>query len=397
MENHRDIIDVGAAPPAGLVRTGKAGLALGLFGMAACAAGWYADANQFFHSYLTAYMFWLNIALGSLAVAMVQYLTGGVWGFLLRRPLEAASRALPLLALLFAPLLFGIEVLYPWARAAAATDANIQAKAGYLNVPFFVVRAVIYLVAWVAIAWRLNRWSQENDRTGDPDLFVRLQRMAPPSLIIYAVTITFASIDWVMSLEPHWYSTIFGMIFMAGEGLSALAFAALVLIYLSHTPPVATVVRTTSLRDIGNMVLAFVMLWAYTSFSQLLLIWAGNLPDEIPWYLHRIGPGWQVMGIGLALFHFFVPFVLLLMRRSKRALGVFLTVVIILLVMRYVDMFWMIAPETHAGQLRFSWQDLATMAAVGGLFVWVFARQLASRALLPVHDTLEMTAALERE
>jgi hypothetical protein len=389
-----DLLDLNVAPPAGLQRARTTGLVVGLVGAAACVAGAMADPNQFFHSYLMAFMFWLGVALGSLAIAMMQYLTGGVWAFVMRRPLEAATRTLPLMAILFLPILLGLHWLYPWTLP--GVDATIRAKALYLNVPFFVVRALIYFAAWLLLAFLVNHWSRENDRTGDPTYFRRLGRLAAPGLVLYAFTITFATIDWVMSLEPHWYSTIFGMIFMTGQGLSALAFATLVLVQLSRDAPFSTLLRVTTMRDVGNMVLAFVMLWAYTSFSQLLLIWAGNLPEEIPWYVHRLGVGWQWIALTLAVFHFFVPFVLLLMRRTKRALPVLRAVVVLLLFMRLLDLFWMVAPETHQGRLVVSWQDFATTIAVGGLFVSVFAWQLASRPLLPLHDSLELANALKR-
>jgi hypothetical protein len=315
----------------------------------------------------------------------------------MRRPLEAASRALPLFVLLFLPIVVGLHSLYPWTLPdVRAVDANIQAKAAYLNVPFFVVRAAIYFAVWLLLAYFINRWSGRNDRTGNPVFFQKLARLSAPGLIIYAFTVTFAAIDWVMSLEPHWYSTIFGMIVMAGQGLSALSFAALILVFLSRTQPFSDLLRATTMRDVGNMVLAFVMLWAYTAFSQLLLIWAGNLPEEIPWYVHRLGPGWQWIGLALAVFHFFVPFVLLLMRRTKRALQTLAAVVGLLLFMRLVDLFWMVGPETHQGRLVVSWLDFATTIAIGGLFVAIFARQLASRPLLPLHDQMELAAALKR-
>ncbi len=393
----KDVIDLNAAPPAGLARAQTLGLVVGLVGAAACIVGAIADPNQFFHSYLMAFMFWLGVSLGSLAIAMMQYLTGGVWAFVMRRSLEAASRVLPLIAVLFIPILLGLHHLYPWAvESVRAADANIQAKALYLNVPFFIVRAVIFFGVWLLRAWVVKRWSAENDRTGDLTWLRKLGRLSGPGLVIYAFTITFASIDWVMSLEPHWYSTIFGMIFMAGQGLSALSFATLVLILLSRDRPFIDILRVTTMRDVGNLVLAFVMLWAYTSFSQLLLIWAGNLPEEIPWYVHRLGPGWQWIGLALAVFHFFVPFVLLLMRRTKRVLPMLRAVVILLLFMRLVDLFWMVAPETHQGRLVVSWQDFATTIAIGGLFVAFFAYQLGRRPLLPLHDPAELAAALKR-
>jgi hypothetical protein len=199
-----------------------------------------------------------------------------------------------------------------------------------------------------------------------------------------------------MSLEPHWFSTIFGMIIMAGQGLSALAFATLILVLLSRERPLSDLLRVTTMRDVGNMMLAFVMLWAYTSFSQLLLIWAGNLPEEIPWYVHRLGVGWQWIGLALAVFHFFVPFVLLLMRRTKRVFTTLRAVVVLLLFMRLLDLFWIVGPETHQGRFVVSWQDFATTIAIGGLFAAVFAWQLGRRTLLPLNDPLELMAALRR-
>ncbi len=392
-----DVIELNVPAPAALHRVRGRALVVGVVGAVACAIGAIVNPNQFFHSYLMAFMFWLGIALGSLAVAMMQYLTGGVWAFVMRRSLEAASRVLPLLAVLFIPILFGMHSLYPWTlEGVRAVDADIQAKAIYLNVPFFIVRAVIFFAVWLVLAYFVNRWSREQDQTGDPALLRRLARLSGPGLVIYAFTITFAVIDWVMSLEPHWYSTIFGMIFMAGQGLSAFAFAALVLVQLSNERPLSDLLRVTTMRDVGNLVLAFVMLWAYTSFSQLLLIWAGNLPDEIPWYVHRLGLGWQWIGLTLAVFHFFVPFVLLLIRRTKRVLTTLRAVVVLLLFMRLLDLFWMIAPETYQGRLVVSWQDFATTIAIGGFFVAVFAWQLASRPLLPLRDPSEFAAALKR-
>ena len=238
MAEHNGLIELNLPAPPGLRRARDRALVVGLAGVVACVIGAVADPTQFFHSYLMAFMFWLGIALGSLAVAMMQYLTGGVWSFVMRRPLEAASRVLPLMALLFVPILLGLQSLYPWTvPAVRAADATIQAKALYLNVPFFIVRAVFYFGAWLTLAYFVNRWSGEQDRTGDPRFLRKLGRLGGPGLAIYAFTITFASIDWVMSLEPHWYSTIFGMIFMAGQGLSALAFATLVLITFSRERP----------------------------------------------------------------------------------------------------------------------------------------------------------------
>jgi hypothetical protein len=343
--------------------------------------------EQFFRSYLIAYLFWLGLALGCLPVLMLHHLVGGTWGFSVRRILEAGTRTLPLMAVLFVPLLFGIHSLYEWSHPdLVARDELLQAKHAYLNVPFFIVRAALYFLVWILLARFLNEWSVEQDRTGSPVLIRRFQLLSAPGIIGWSLAITFASIDWGMSLEPHWFSTIYGMLFIVGQTLAALAFVIAVVVRLSDSPPLSHVVKEEVFQDLGNLLLTFVMLWAYIAFSQYLIIWAGNLPEEIPWYLHRGSNGWQWVAAFLALFHFAVPFVLLLGRANKRNKTFLGRIAIAVLVMRWVDVYWLIAPAFVSG-VRIHVFDVLLFAVIGGVWFYVFWGQLMRLPILPLRDS----------
>jgi hypothetical protein len=342
--------------------------------------------EQFFRSYLIAYLFWLGIAAGCLPLLMLHHLVGGTWGFVVRRILEAGTRTLPLMAALFVPLLFGIHSLYEWSHAdVVARDPMLQEKQAYLNVPFFIVRAVIYFIAWISFAIVLNRWSAKQDATGDVRLIRKFQLISAPGIIAYCFAITFASIDWGMSLEPHWFSTIYGMLFIVGQTLAALAFVIPVAGLLSESPPASDFMKSDVFQDLGNLLLTFVMLWAYVAFSQYLIIWAGNLPEEIPWYIHRGTHGWQWVAAFLALVHFAAPFALLLGRRNKRDKKFLGGIAIAILLMRWVDIYWLIAPAFYSA-VRIHFMDVVLFVVIGGIWLNVFLHQLNKRALLPLRD-----------
>src|SRR2546428_2460606 len=327
-------------------------------GLGVSAIGGFVDVTQFLQSYLMAYMFVLGITLGCLALGMVHQPSGGAWGVVIRRPIGAATRPLPVLTLLFLPIAFGMHRLYGWTDSTlVARDEVLQHKHLYLNMPFFVVRAAIYFAVWNILTYFLNAWSLEQDETADPRLARRMQILSAGGLVAYGLTITFASFDWLMSLDPRWYSTIYGVLIMGGQGLSALAFLIIALVWLSRRKPLDTIIVPAHFHDLGNLMLAFVMLWAYFSFSQYLIIWSGNLPEEIAWYLHRLQTGWRFVGLTLVLFHFAVPFCVLLSRRVKREADMIVKVAIGILIVRLVDLFWLIAPEFHTSGLRVSWLD----------------------------------------
>ena len=356
-------------------------------GALASLVGWWIDPSQFYPSYLMAYMFVLGITLGCLALGMIHQLSGGEWGVLIRRPIGAASRVLPVLTVLFLPIVFGMHHLYEWTHPDLVSQSEVlQHKALYLNTPFFLGRAAFYFLVWNTLSYFLNRWSLEQDRTGNPAVPRRMQRLSAGGLLAYGLTTTFASFDWLMSLEPHWFSTIYGVLIMGGQALSAMAFLIAAIVWLGRRPPLRDVVSPGHLNDLGNLLLAFVMLWAYFSFSQYLIIWSGNLPEEISWYLHRLQTGWRGVAIALVVFHFAAPFCLLLLRAMKREAQLLVKVAGLVLVVRVVDLFWLIAPEFHHDGIVVSWMDVVLPLTLFSTWLGCFVWQLRGRAILPVHD-----------
>ena len=369
-------------------------LIIGLVALVAGAAGALISSEsreQFFRSYLLAYIFWIAIPLGCFAILMLQHMSGGVWGLVTRRVLESSTRTFPLLALLFIPLLFGLGSIFPWASpeklaASPALNHAVEQKHLYLNVGFFIARAVFYFLVWILVARLLNHWSSEQDRTGERRLTSKLQGLSGPGLLLYGLTVTFASVDWAMSLDPQWFSTMYGLLFMGGQGLAAMAFVIAVMVLLAGRKPMSDVIKPTHLHDLGKLMLAFLMIWAYFAFSQFLIIWAGNLPEEIPFYVRRIQSSWKYVGFALIILHFALPFVLLLSRDLKRNSRRLSAVAIAVIVMRFVDLIWMTGPELHNGSFGLSWMDLMLSVGIGGVWLWFFATQLNSRPLLPIHD-----------
>jgi hypothetical protein len=363
--------------------------------LASCLSAGYLDRVEFLHSYLIAYLFWLGITLGSLALLMMQHLTGGRWALVIRRILEAGTRTLPLMAVAALPLLVGMKTLYSWARP-GQDDPVILAKHFYLNPQFFVVRMVFYFAVWLTLAYFLNKWSREED-AGEAglQLWMRLEGLSGIGLVIYGLTVTFATVDWAMSLEPRWYSTIYGLLFMVAQALSALALAVLVLIWLSDRKPLSQIVRQSHFQDLGSFLLTFVMLWAYLEFSQWLIIWGGNLTDEIPWYIRRLEGVWGSVALLLVILGFFLPFFLLLFRNVKRKTRSLLIVALLILLRRLVDLYWTILPAFGGGKIHLSWMDVALPLGMGGIWLAYFLWQLQRMPILPVHDPRMEGAAEE--
>jgi len=379
-----------------LERIQRPALLVGGGGILLCLVGLLINAHhreQFFQSWLLAYLFWLGIPLGSCAILMLQYLTGGGWGLALRRPLETAARTLPLMALLFLPLFFGLGKLYIWINDDTARGVGTSPlRAHYLTTSFFILRTILYFILWIGLALILVRWSAREDRDPDPRLARRFQLFSSGGLVLYCFTMTFASIDWIMSLDPHWYSTIFGLLFIVGQALNSLALMTALLALLSTRPPLSNIVTADHFQDLGNLLLTFTMLWAYMQFSQFLIIWSGNTAEEIPFYIYRTKHGWQAIALILIIFHFFIPFILLLNRRTKRTPQVLAKVGLAIVVMRLIDLYWIIVPHHAQGRhLDISyplphWLDLAAIAAIGGIWVWWFIAQLRRAVLVPVND-----------
>jgi hypothetical protein len=382
---------MGIRPVQEIGRARSRSLLLGVVGLVFCAIGLAVKGQSFWQSYLIAFYFWNGLTLGSMAVLMVHHLSGGGWGMVARRIWEAATRTLPLNAVLFLPIWMARTTLYPWMRPGATADPIIASKTLYLNVPFFTLRAVAYFLIWGTIIYFLNKWSREQDENppmlpGPQDRRFRL--LSGPCLVVYVLTITFMSVDWVMSLDPHWYSTIYGIITLGGQGLSALAFTILVLSFLAKFPPMSEVLGAEQIHDLAKLMFAFVMVWAYFQVSQLIIVWSGNLPEEIPFYLERLQGIWAPISIVVLLCEFVLPFLLLLSRGLKRNPQRVKWVALLLFVARAIDVTWMIAPapDFHRTGSSLSWVDFAVLVGMGGLWLTYFWSNLAGRALVPAKD-----------
>jgi hypothetical protein len=374
--------------PDSIDRIRQRALIAGVIGLVICAIGIVKAPDRFFPSYLLAFMFVLGLSLGSLGLLMLQHLTGGNWGIIIRRPLESATRVLALVAVLFVPIFFGMKYLYTaWLSAPASGEGALsEFQRGYLTANGFRVRAIIYFAIWGVLVFLFNRWSREQD-TNPEDNAVRrrFKVLAGPGIILYVFVMTFAAIDWVMSLSPHWASTIYGFLFVAGQLISSMALMIAIVVLLARTGPLAGVLQPRHIHDLGKLLLAFLMLWAYFDFSQLLIIWSGNQPEEITFYYSRLHSQWGVVAVIIVIFHFFVPFFLLLSRDLKRNPNLLPGVAIWLIVMRLVDLFWMTRPEFTRTALPNIW-DLAAALALGGLWFFFFAGQLKQLPVLPVGD-----------
>jgi hypothetical protein len=365
-------------------------LGIGIALSAASVIGAFFSPGDFFRSYLMGYLFWLGLTLGSLGIVMMQYLTAGAWGIMTRRTLESATRTLPLLVLLFIPIAFGIPSLYGWAHPNLVQHEYVlRHRAIYMNPTMFIVRAAIYFSIWTIFAYFLNRWSAEQDEHGG--LEKRLAAISAPGLILYVFTVTFSAVDWAESLETDWYSTIWGFLFVADQGLTAFGFVIIAMALLARREPLASLFKPAHLHDLGKLLLTFVMLWAYFAFSQLVIVWSGNLTDEIPWYLRRLATSWGWLGVALIVFQFIVPFLLLLSRPLKRNAWALCCVVGILILMRFVDLMWIVMPSYYQRGFRLHWLNFSVPLAIGGLWIAMFIWQLRKRPLLPVQ-----APALER-
>jgi hypothetical protein len=378
--------------PASLGRLQRNGLVIGGIFLLALVGGFLLDRDQFLRSYLFGWLFWLGIAVGCLGLAMLSQLTGGLWGLVPRRFHEAAARTLPAMAVLFVPVLLGLSSLYVWARPeVVAADELIRSKTPYLNVPFFVARAALYFAVWSGLALLVSRWSTQQDAQADPGRAGRLRGVSGVGLVALSGTTTFAAIDWGMSLAPHWFSTMYGVLFIVGWTLSALSFTIVLMAHLSRESPVGEALQPGTVHDLGKLLLAFTMLWAYVNFSQFLIVWSGNISEETPFYVQRLHGGWGVIAVVLLLFHFALPFALLLSRPLKRNARSLAVVAGLMLLMQLVDLYWLIGPDLltqghgHA-PLRFHWMDLAATLGIGGLWLFLFARQVRTRPVLPLGE-----------
>ncbi len=379
-------------------------LVVGVAGLAVSAAGYLFWPGSFFHGYLVGYVFWVGITLGCLGLTMLHHLVGGGWGLPIRRPMESAGVTLLPLAIFFLPIALNLPRLYEWAvPEVVKKDAVLQAKSTYLNDGFFLSRTGAYFVVWIILALLLDRLSAMQDRRDDHGPSRWLGSMAGPGLILLFLTGSFAAIDWMMTLEPHWVSSIYGALVVVGQGLSTLAMLVVIVVLMSDRRPMDRAVTSGRLHDLGNLMLAFTMLWAYMSFSQYLIIWSGNLPEEIPWYLRRARGAWQWVALVLIVFHFFLPFFVLLFRENKRQGRLLALAAAWVLAMHWLDLVWLIVPasidiKATSSAPQLPWGavllSLASLAGIGGVWVSAFLWRLKAWPLVPLNDP-NINAVLE--
>jgi len=385
--------------PESVGRLEKRAMVVGVLGVIACIIGWIMRPEDFYRSYLLAFLFVLGLSLGSLGLLMLQHLTGGDWGIMIRRPLESATRVLWLIAAFSIPLVFGMKYLY------TTHTVGDETRVGWLNPPpvghegalsdlqqrylthnFFVLRIVIYFAVWIGLMLLFNRMSLQQDiNRDDRSLRAKFKFWAGPGIILYIFAMTFAAIDWSMSLSPHWASTIYGFLFVAGQAISAMSLMIITVVMFSRTAPFSHIVHRRHLHDLGKLLFAFNMLWAYFSFSQLLIIWAGNQPEEITFYKSRLTGGWGFVAVCVLVLHFFIPFFALLSRDLKRNQAVLPKIAMWLIAMRCLDLYWLTRPEFTSQALP-TLLDLAALAGLGGMWLWFFAFQLKQRPLLPLGE-----------
>ena len=370
-----------------ILRARRISFAIGLPALVACALGSTIDHREFFLSYLFGFLFWLGIALGCSGFLMVHHLTGGRWGYPIRRFFEGAISTLPFLAALFVPLFFGLPQLYPWATAAnIAADKVLQHKHAYMNAPLFIVRTIIFFAIWILLARLLIKWSAQQDATRSVEPTKKLRKLSGPGLVIYPTTVTFAFVDWVMSMEADWYSTVFPLLICIGQMLSALAFIILLLAWHGPRSSLGEILSKETFHHLGNLLLTFTMLWAYLAYAQLIVIWSGDLPHEISWYLHRIAGGWRVIAFALLIFHFFGPFFLLLFRQTKRRTEFLVAIAVIIFLAHIADVWWVVAPSLYRNGFHASWMAPLAWIGIGGIWLAIFFWRLETRPLVPMND-----------
>jgi hypothetical protein len=381
-------VDVRTQDTTGIVRWQKPSLIIGVIGLAASALGWFLQPVEFLRAYLSSYIFWFSIVAGSLGILMLQYITTGEWGLMIRRPLGAAARTMMWMVLFFLPIALGLRSIYLWmAPNWLGHRPLIQNQTIYLSWPRYIIAAAFYFGCWILWAWRIRILSLKFYEDRSPYTNLARNRWAGAGLPMIVLTLTFASIDWMMSLEPRWHSTMYGITFTVGCGLSGMAFVTFFLSRLADTPAMQGILKPSHLRDLGNLLLTFVMFYAYVAFSEFLLIWYANLHDEIPYYMNRVTGVWGALAICIILFHFFLPFFMLLMRPIKDRPQTIGIVTVIILVMRYVAIYWLIAPAWYGEHFHYSIWSLTSLVGIGGVWLWAFINQLKGQTIIPIHET----------
>jgi len=363
----------------------KFALISAVVGLVLCIVGALYQQQSFFQSYLIAYLFWLGISIGALGFLMLHFCAGGGWGFLIRRPLEAASKLFPLLIILGIPLVFGAKNLFVWMDPATLSDPLIAAKSLYLNTPFFWIRAVVYFVVFLVFAYLGCKWSAEQDERCNPQTYHRLNLLGPAGIVFISLSVTFMAYDWVLSLTPHYYSSVFGLIICATNVVTMLALMFVLLHYLAGHIPLLAKIPDNYIRDLGNVMLAATLAWAWFSFSQYIISYSGNISHEAMWYTMRRAGGWRIMGVVVCVLHFGLPFLLLQSSSLKTRTANLAKFGYFILAMRFLNWVWLVRPAFDASVV-FYIADVGAMLFIGGLWLWFFGQQIMKRPLVPLYD-----------
>lgn len=368
-------------------RVGTTAWIIGAIGLLGSAGASFSDSERFYHAYLTAFVFWVSLALAGLFFTMLHYLTASRWSVVVRRISESLMMQLPWLAVAFVPIMLGMHDLYHWSHEdAVASDHLLQGKSGYLNVGFFAGRTLLYFAIWSVLALALRRHSLRQDTQPELDHVAGLRRVSAGGMLLFAITITFASFDWLMTLDPHWYSTIFGVYFFGGLYLAGVSLITIVCALLRRCGVLSESITVEHYHDLGKLMFAFVVFWAYIGFSQYFLIWYGNIPEETVWFLSRWEGGWKTVSLIIVFGHFVIPFVVLIFQGIKRRPGLLGIAAAWILVMHWVDMYWLVYPNYSLQSTPLGWIELAPLMGLGGIFIGLFWRSFSGHPVVPVGD-----------
>lgn len=366
---------------------GKLAAIAGVAGLVLSAGGYFVDSEQFFYSWLTSFMFWTSIALGGLCFTMLHHLVAARWSVVLRRISENIMGVLPIMVVFLVPILLGMHDLYHWSHAdLVETDHLLKGKAAYLNPTFFVIRLAVYFVIWFVLNRLLFQVSQRQDAGHDPSQIKRMRLISAPGMILFAITLTFFSFDLMMSLDAHWYSTIYGVYFFAGSFAAVLSFIFLTVLVLHGHGILKKEISIEHYHDLGKLMFAFIIFWGYMAFSQYFLIWYANIPEETIWFLHRWVGSWKAVTLILVFGHFVVPFFFLFPQGAKKNAVLMKLMTTWVLLMHLLDIHWLVMPSLHHEGFHLSWMDFSTMIGIGGIFLWFFWRRMASSPMIPVND-----------
>ena len=360
---------------------------VGAVGLIASIIGYFLDADQFFFSYLVSFVFFSGIALAALLMVMLHHITKSSWGVLFRRISETFISNIWIWAIFAIPVILGIHNLYHWSHEdAVMADKILKGKSAYLNTPFFIARQFIYFAIWGYLGYKLHKVSVEMDKTNDWGLTALLRKVSAPGIPLFALSVAFASFDWLMSLDPHWFSTMFGVYFFAISFQTFWPVMILLVFYMQRKGILKNTIRQVHIYDLGAWFFAFTVFYAYIAFSQFLLIYYANLPEETLWYFHRLEGSWKYIAYSLLIFRFAIPFLVLLNREAKKNRTILTNISILVLVIHFAEIYWIAMPVLFKHGIHFSWMDITAFLGLGGIFFGLFFNTFKKHDMVPKND-----------